>query len=66
MAYEKGESLITTCPKGISDLQSDSTDYAMTRDSCYDIDWAGAKVQNNLKYEIEIYGLYTMFMVFLM
>jgi hypothetical protein len=38
----------------------------MKRDSCYDIDWAGAKVQNNMKYEREIYGLYTMFMVFLM
>ena len=66
MTYKKGESLITTCPKGISDLQSDSTDYAMKRDSCYDIDWAGAKVQNNLKYKREIYGIYTMFMVFLM
>jgi histidine ammonia-lyase len=66
MAYKKGESLITTCPKGISDLQSDSTDYAMKRDSCYDINWARAKVQNNLKYKREIYGIDTMFMVFLM
>nr|DAZ07314.1 MAG TPA: hypothetical protein [Caudoviricetes sp.] len=46
MAYKKGESLITTCPKGISDLQSDSTDYAMKRDSCYDINW------QELKYKI--------------
>ena len=48
-----GESLIITCPKGISNLQSDSTDYAMKRDSCYDINWARAKVQNNLKYKRE-------------
>lgn len=38
----------------------------MKRDSCYDINWARAKVQNNLKYKREIYGIDTMFMVFLM